>query len=357
MKAEIKIVFLIPGFPKDENDSTCLPYLQNYFRALTKIVQREEIYIIAFQYPYEKIHYTWEGMKVFSAGGRNRAHLFRLYNWWLVFKQAIAILRMYDVQLIHSFWIGEASLLGFWLARMFHIRQVVTIMGQDALKKNWMHFLVDFKKVQLAGVSPFTTECFNKQLSIQQNVPAIPWGIDRDEILKQGNGQSRHIDILGVGSLTLLKNYDLFLDCVMELKNKLTALKVVLIGEGEEYDRLLMKIQRWGLEDTVELLGSLPRIEVIKYMWKSKILLHTSSYESQGYVFMESLQCGMHTVSFKVGYIPSCEKSFICKAKEEIVSTLLKLLSSRLTFEPACVKPMEETVHEYADLYFQSSIK
>ena len=42
-KQHVKVVFLIPGFPANEQDSTCMPAIQSFFRALLSHYHPDEL--------------------------------------------------------------------------------------------------------------------------------------------------------------------------------------------------------------------------------------------------------------------------------------------------------------------------
>ena len=54
-----KILIITPGFPKDENDSSCVPYLQDYILALSNKIGAENIKVVATQYPFKKNIYNY----------------------------------------------------------------------------------------------------------------------------------------------------------------------------------------------------------------------------------------------------------------------------------------------------------
>lgn len=61
MKLGKNILVLIPGFPKDEDDFLCVPPMQNYFLKYKEICQYTKFTVFAFQYPFEKRDYNWNG--------------------------------------------------------------------------------------------------------------------------------------------------------------------------------------------------------------------------------------------------------------------------------------------------------
>ena len=114
-------------------------------------------------------------------------------------------------------------------------------------------------------------------------------------------------------------------------------------------------ILKFTLQDTIELKGAIQRRDVLHLLRQSKIFLHTSGYESAGYVFLESLSCGCELVCFDVGYISASAKSHICVGKEEMIEKIKFLLTQDLNYESVPVITMKETVKKFAELY--SAIK
>ena len=67
------LVILIPGFPENERDSTCVPFPQSFVKNLKQINPFLHIIVIAFQYPFSPGTYDWHGVEVRCAQcGGNR---------------------------------------------------------------------------------------------------------------------------------------------------------------------------------------------------------------------------------------------------------------------------------------------
>jgi glycosyltransferase involved in cell wall biosynthesis len=86
-------------------------------------------------------------------------------------------------------------------------------------------------------------------------------------------------------------------------------------------------------------------------MYQSKIFLHTSTYESQGYVFLEALYCGLTVVCFDVGLVEQSNKMIVCANKEEMLEKLEILLKGKPDDKPTLMKSINETVTEFQKLY------
>src|SRR5262249_30133264 len=105
-------VILIPGFPKDETDTTCLPFHQQFVRSLKELFPKLEVIVLSFQYPYVEKTYKWFGITVTSFNGRNKGGLHRLIVRKKINAVLVEINEKYLIKGLLSFWLGECALLG-----------------------------------------------------------------------------------------------------------------------------------------------------------------------------------------------------------------------------------------------------
>ena len=222
-------------------------------------------------------------------------------------------------------------------------------MGQDALKENKYLSLIPKNKMKIAAISKRQKDIFENN-SGKEILNIIPFGILGREYNSENLSQ-REIDILGVGSLIELKNYKLFINIVKKLTYDYPNLNCVIMGEGKERGVLLILIKKLKLENNIYLGGKVRRKKVFEYMKRSKIFLHTSSYESLGYVFVEALMFGLTIVSFEVGIAEASEKWKVCKTEDEIYFNLKNLLKYNLNYNPMIPYKIEETVRAYWEVY------
>jgi glycosyltransferase involved in cell wall biosynthesis len=353
MKSNGQIVFLTPGFPKDESDTSCLPYLQNYVKYFSKLNPETNISVITFQYPFFKGVYLWNGISVYSAGGKRKKHFLRLKTWITVVIYFAEIYYRNRIDLVHSFWLTECPYVGQYLASLFDIKHVVSIMGQDSSGANLYFSRLHFPKMIIAACSDKAATRFEFNGGRKANA-IIPWGLDVETFYRLKNNQMRTVDIVGVGSLSEVKNFEMFIDIIVELKKVFPALKSTIIGEGEQRNLLTEKISKLNLNDTITLMGLLPREKVIDFMFQSKIFLHTASYEGQGYVFVEALYAGLPLVCFDVGFLIDSDKIFICKDKSEMVDRTKHLLEVDNDNSSVLMSSIQKTVTSFSKLYEQS---
>lgn len=73
-------IILIPGFAKDESDSTCLPAQQLLIKKINSINPQLEIIIITFQYPYTNKEYSWFGNRVIPMNSPDNGKILKLLS-------------------------------------------------------------------------------------------------------------------------------------------------------------------------------------------------------------------------------------------------------------------------------------
>ncbi len=333
------IVVITPGFPADEQDTACIPALHVFALALAQ-VPNINLTILPLHYPKAKYNYKWNEIQVHTLGGSTK--IMKPFLWRRAMRKFNVINSEMPVDIIHSFWLGECSFIGNRLATRYKIGHVTTVMGQDALPRNIYAKLLASTKMRLVCVSEFQRGIFKINYGIDADV--IPWGI------AAGRAKSdKTIDIIGVGSLTKLKNFSLFVDVIQKIRET-RKIGVAIVGSGPEEEILRRQIKRLGLEDTIKLKGRLSHEQTLEAISRARILLHTSRYESFGMIFPEALQSETKVVSFKTGcYFPSANWK-TAESVEDFAEKCIALLESG--FAPA-ENPfrIEKTVKQYLELY------
>ena len=340
------ILVITPGFPENENDTDCIPPMQGYVQSLFSKYPDVKVSVISIHYPYKKIFYCWKGIEVYSCGGSRSAQPFRLLFWIRAIYYSLKINNKCKVDIIHSFWLGESALVGAVISFLLKVTHINTLMGQDAKKNNKYLKLLPLKKIIKVSVSEFQSRVFFKSTGEKTN-HIINWGIEGKEL----ENHIRIYDVIGVGALIPVKNYKLFVEIISQLKKDFPELNCLLIGDGEQRNELEKQIEICQLSKDIKLTGHLKREEVLKLMMQSKILLHTSEYESFGYVVAEALASGCFVVSRKTGCAQESEKIIIAENKDEFTNALMNLLISKNDYLPVNPFNLSCTVDSYFHLY------
>lgn len=338
------IVFVTPGFPQS-NDTWVTTYFANYVKALKKYTTYN-ISIVALHYPFKASSYLYHGCRVIAIGGANKKNFRKAALLIKAFHLIKQLHKESRIDILHCLWLNDASLLGYGLSKILKTKLIITAMGTELNGRNIYVKLINFNNIKLVAVSSKMLPIINEKLGVTPTV--IPWGIEKGPYDQE---QERTIDFLFVGFLNAIKNLDLFLEILYSLKQLNHNFNATIVGEEYPGTNYIKIIESYGLENNITFIGRLGNRDVLKLMEKSKILVHTSSFESQGYVFLEALSKGMTIVSFDVGIARASEKWFIVKSKEEFICVLNKLLVEKLDFVPKYNYLIKETISAYVRLY------
>ena len=101
--------------------------------------------------------------------------------------------------------------------------------------------------------------------------------------------------IISMGRLGREKNYSSLIKAFNEVKNKVKEAKLVILGKGEEEQRLRELIKRLNLTDSVFLLGW--QENPFKFLAKSKLFVLSSLWEGLPNAILEAMVCGAPVIS------------------------------------------------------------
>ncbi|GMR25587.1 MAG: hypothetical protein BMS9Abin39_0896 [Ignavibacteria bacterium] len=348
MNSQNHIVILTPGFPENEDDTNCIPPLQDYVRLLTT-KEDIKVSVIALQYPVSESNYKWHIVNVYALGGNDVKFPKRFIIW----KKAVDLFKKINddicVDVIHSFWLSECALLGNFLLSRYGIKHINTVMGKESNHCNHYLRFINLDKMKLIALSKRQAELL--KIAAGRDVDnIIPWGLNKNYLPVLENHE-RIIDILGVASLIALKNYSSFINIIHKLQEFKPEINCVILGEGPLKEKLNHQIKNLGLQSNLTLTGNFQRHEVFDYMMRSKILLHTSSFESFGMVFIEALYYGLNIVSKPVGIAEATNEWQICNSDGEFTTAIKRLLQKTENHEQVLLHSLEDTVKSYLRLY------
>jgi glycosyltransferase involved in cell wall biosynthesis len=344
------IIMLVPGFPANEAETDCLPPVQNFVKAVASRNPDVAVHVVSFHYPFRRGRYVWNGAMVHALAGRNKRFPMRLWSWLQAAGRVRQLIKSHQVIALHSFWLAECTYVAAWLARLTATKHIATICGQDALSENPYLKWLQLDKMTTTAGSEGAAEAFRDSTGRHVDY-IIPTGLDSQALAAHQETSARSIDILGVGSLSPIKEFNSFLEVIAVLAADHTGLRCVIIGDGPERPMLEQKINEAGLLNIVRLAGHISREEVLSTMRQARILLHPAGYEGQGYVFLEALASGMRVVCRDVGYTGNGAGAYRCKSTAEILDVLRMLLSSPLENQEVSVESIDCTARSFEKLY------
>ena len=343
-------ILLTPGFPENENDTTCLPAFQQFALSVKKLIPPHEFVVIAFHYPFVKKDYSWNGIRVISIGGSNKPGLNRILTWVRAFFVLQSIKRKSQIIGVFSLWVTECALVGKFFARLHNLKHYIWLIGQDAKKSNQY-----VKRIKPTGANIIAMSDFLKE-EYFRNHQVLPFMVAENGIHESAfptlNTGERSIDILGVGSLIPLKRYDLFIEIIYEVQCFYPNLKVVIAGSGIDENNLREKVKSLSLENVIHFEGSIPHAAIFELMNQSKIFLHTSEYEGNSTVLMEALYSGCFSISSQALSNSETFNLQVLSTKSDFVTAIKYRLEHPTTeTQRICFNTMDTSAKKILDLF------
>jgi len=151
---------------------------------------------------------------------------------------------------------------------------------------------------QFIAVSPSTKRELVEKFGISPSrVAVVPNGVDHEKY-KPGP-KDPNPTILWVGRLKRYKNPHHAILAFGVIKRKVPNAQLIIIGTGEEKQKLKKLAERLRLTD-VYFLGKVSEEEKIKWMQRAWILISTSMKEGWGLTVTEAAACKTPTVAYNV---------------------------------------------------------
>ncbi len=161
--------------------------------------------------------------------------------------------------------------------------------------KNWVAQQILNKAYKIVAVSNALNEKIKTKYYFEKGV-VIPNSIAAKTIEIEYAAELFFKYCIAVGRLVKLKQFDKLIDtyCTSDLPKR--EIHLVILGEGEEKERLEKQIERLQMSKFIHLLGF--KNNVFSYVTNAKFLVLTSKYEGFSMVILEALFAGTPVVSF-----------------------------------------------------------
>lgn len=144
--------------------------------------------------------------------------------------------------------------------------------------------------------------------------PAVDAASFRPDAPGAANLRSRfardgEIILLTVGRLQRRKGHDLVIRALAELVRRQVAVRYVVVGTGDDQDRLEQLARDCGVRDRVELVGAVTAGELPAYYAAADVFVHPNrvdgpDFEGFGIVFLEAAAAGLAVIAGRTGGAP-----------------------------------------------------
>ena len=92
------------------------------------------------------------------------------------------------------------------------------------------------------------------------------------------------------------KGLDYLIDVIKKISEEVPKLRVTIIGDGPSHNWLKAEIERTGLGEKVNLLGTTDN--VYQFYGRASVMVQTSRWEGFGMTILEAMSCGIPVVAF-----------------------------------------------------------
>jgi glycosyltransferase involved in cell wall biosynthesis len=201
--------------------------------------------------------------------------------------------------------------LAWYLARRLNVPVALIVHGIEAWKRprNWLTGQFVRRSDAVVSVSEFTRQRFLGWTSLQSDrafvVPNCVQenrfgpGDKRADLLSR-YGLTDRVILLTVGRLAgaeRYKGFDEVIEVLPALAREIPTISYLIVGEGQDQDRLERKARRLGVRDRVVFAGYVPESEKADHYRLANAFVMPSRGEGFGIVYLEALACGVPVVA------------------------------------------------------------
>lgn len=154
---------------------------------------------------------------------------------------------------------------------------------------------------------------------------------------------SQAFKIISVGNLKAEKGFNLLIEAVQRIIASGVKIQLMIVGDGEERDRLYQMIEDYGLSKEVMLVGSLDN-NIVRNLYQFFDLFVLPSYsETFGIVYIEAMYAGLPVIGIKGQGIDGivCHGENGLLAKPNSVESLINEIDFMLNNKETAMKMAE----------------
>lgn len=236
--------------------------------------------------------------------------------------------------------------------------------SENILLKMYASKLYNKRIVVPVAISTEVKRTAIKYFGIKKDIPMIYNGIGLPVVKVNPPLMSRKNDFITVSTIYPIKNHNIMINAVVELKRKGYNPNLTIIGKGELFSDIDQKIINNKLESNVFLLGE--QKNVFDHLISHKFFLLPSFSEGNPLSLLEAMACGLvpivtniggpkDIVGEKNGYlVDPHDVNTLVKAMEEVINNPEKNeVLSKNNYEKSIGFDINNTAKEYLELYIK----
>ena len=177
----------------------------------------------------------------------------------------------------------------------------------DEFQNNKHSFLIEVQKLlrnwsinsaEIVITPSDHLKSFVSGLGFSNEILKINNGVDITDI-KRTNVHKADINLLIISRLVIQKNINIVIEAMELLDNK--NVKLSIIGEGGEFNKLKGVIHELNLQNRVQLLGKIDNNKISQFLLTADIFIQASDYEGLPHSVLEAINYEVPILSTEVG--------------------------------------------------------
>ncbi|MFO8004838.1 MAG: glycosyltransferase [Thioalkalivibrio sp.] len=225
------------------------------------------------------------------------------------------------IHIHHPFWLGWVAQ---WQARR---RGIPTVLTYHTRLEHYSHFVplpgpLFRNLIAHTAIRRFANRCtgvivptesaeeYLRIIGVTTAIHVHPTGIDFDRFqhpdadrlscLRERHGLGDARILVSVSRLSKEKNIDFLVSAVAELHTRCEQpFRLLLIGDGDERQRISDRIEALGLQEIITLVGAVEPHEMADYYQLGDLFVFASKSETQGMVILEAMAAGLPVVAVR----------------------------------------------------------
>jgi len=282
------------------------------------------IKIYRFQYFFKKYQKLVYNDSILQNLNENKILYFQV-PLFLVFEvmKFLKIVYKENIDIVHAHWIFPQGFLAATLRKIFHLnfKLIITSHGGDiyGLKNKYLKIIIRWALNNSDFINPVSNPIKNEilQMNIKKSIPihVLSMGIETEKFYKekendyQNNQSELEKYILFVGRLSEKKGVKYLIKAMPLIIEKYPQIKLLIIGDGKEKNRLKELRNKLNIKKNVIFLGNIRNNELFKYYSMAEMFIGPSivtkygDTEGLGLTFVEAMLCKCPVIGTRVGGI------------------------------------------------------
>jgi glycosyltransferase involved in cell wall biosynthesis len=274
------------------------------------------------------------------------------------------------IEIVHAHWIFPQGFLAAILRKIFHLnfKIIITSHGGDiyGLKNKYLKYLIRWALNNSDFINPVSHPIKNKilKMNINKSIPirVLSMGVETEKFYKEKENKSLKNEyklkkyLLFVGRLSEKKGVRYLIKAIPLILKKYPQIKLLIIGEGKEKNRLISLSNKLNIGKNVIFAGNIPNNELLKFYSGAEMFIGPSivakygDTEGLGLTFIEAMLCKCPVIGTRVGGISDViihEETGLLIDKEnpeQLANAVIRLLKDKNSREK-----MTKNAKEYAE--------